>query len=359
MAQVRHEYRLFLHEKFNTEASLMKKICFLIVLILFIWSAQPAQAEMKKLGQAGMTFLSIGGSARAAGMANVFDWAQNDLATVFYNPAGLATVENRAFFFNYTQWIADMSVSNMAISWNTGDYGVFALHAQLMDYGDFNGTAIANNDLGYVDIDVGDVSAMSIGIGYGIKLTDLFAIGGNIKLVSQKLGKNDTYVGNQLETGGKTNEVSDVAFDFGTSFNTGFRSLMLTMSIRNYAGQQLYENEEFQLPQTYKIGVAADLWQVFESAPAEDHTALLAIEGVDPHDRPEYVNFGLEYGMMHMLSLRLGWSTSQAADGLGGFGAGAGFKLDTGAFVGNVDVSYSDYGSILGEVLRFSLSGSF
>ena len=134
----------------------MKKICFLLILILFIWAAQPAQAEMKKLGQAGMTFLSIGGSARAAGMANVFDWAQNDLGSVFYNPAGLATVEKRAFYFNYTQWIADMSVSHMAISWNTGTYGTFALHAQMMDYGDFNGTAIATNELGYEEIEIID-----------------------------------------------------------------------------------------------------------------------------------------------------------------------------------------------------------
>ena len=227
----------------------MKKICFLLILTLFIWAAQPAQAEMKKLGQAGMTFLSIGGSARAAGMANVFDWAQNDLGSVFYNPAGLATVENRAFFFNYTQWIADMSVSNIAISWNTGSDGVFALHAQLMDYGDFKGTVIANTAEGYADVDVGDVSAMAIGIGYGIKMTDLFAIGGNIKFVSQNLGQNDTYVANTIEETGKANKISDIAFDFGTTFNTGWRTLMLTMSIRNYAGQQLYENEEFQIPQ--------------------------------------------------------------------------------------------------------------
>jgi hypothetical protein len=228
-----------------------------------------------------------------------------------------------------------------------------------MDYGDFNGTAIANNELGYSEIDVGTVSAMSVGIGYGIKMTDLFSIGGNIKWVSQNLGANDTYVGDQLEESSKKNEISDVAFDFGTSFNTGFRSLMLTMSIRNYAGQQLYENEEFQLPQAYKIGVAADMWQVFDYAPASDHTALLAVEFNDPHDRPEFLNVGLEYGMMNMLSLRLGWEGSRSADGVGGFAAGAGFMLDTDAFTGKIDVSYNDMGSVLGSVLRFSLSGAF
>jgi hypothetical protein len=338
----------------------MKKICFLFLIIIFIWAVQPAQATMKKLGQAGMTFLSIGGSARAAGMANVFDWAQNDLGSVFYNPAGLVTVETRAFFFNYTQWIADMSVYHMAISWNTGRYGVFALHAQMMDYGDFEGTAIAENPQGYVDIDVGNVSGMAIGIGYGIKMTDLFAIGGNIKWVSQKLGNTDTYIGGDIQTADKKNEISDIAFDFGTSFNTGFRSLMLTMSIRNYAGQQLYENEEFQLPQTYKIGIAADLWKVLDYAPAEDHTAWLAIEGVDPYERPQYVNLGLEYGMMNTIFLRLGWAGSNAADDIGGLSAGVGFNLETDdAFSNKLDISYNDYGGILGSVLRFSIYCEF
>ena len=319
--------------------------------------ALPAQAKMKKLGQAGMSFLAIGGSARASGMAGVFDFARNDLASVFYNPAGLATVEKRAFFFNYTQWIADMSVSHMAVSWNTGTYGTFALHAQLMDYGDFKGTAIADNEQGYVDVDVGDVGGMAVGLGYGISLTERFSIGGNLKWVSQKLGKNDTYVGDILETAGKQNEISDVAFDFGTMYETGIKSIVLSMSIRNYAGQQLYENEEFQLPQTYKIGLAANLFEFFPG-PAENHNAILAIEGVDPVDRPEFVHLGLEYDLMNMLFLRLGWAPNRAEDDIGGFSGGAGFKLNTAGFVGNIDVSYSDYGSILGSVLRLSVSGA-
>lgn len=319
--------------------------------------ALPAQAKMKKLGQAGMTFLGIGGSARASGMADVFDFAKNDLGSVFYNPAGLATVEKRAFFFNYTQWIADMSVSHMAISYNTERYGVFALHAQLMDYGDFKGTAISDTDpRGYVDVDVGDVNGMAIGLGYGISLTERFSIGGNIKWVNQKLGSNDTYVGDVLETTGKENKISDVAFDFGTMYDTGIKSIQLTMSIRNYAGQQLFENEEFQLPQTYKIGVAAN---VFEFIPmGEAHMATLAIEGVNPHDRPEYVRLGLEYSFTNMLFLRAGWAPNRSEDDVGGLSAGAGFKLNTENFVGNIDLSYSDFGSILGSVLRLSVSGA-
>lgn len=337
----------------------MKKICVVTLLIFILVASLPVQAKMKKLGQAGMTFLTVGGSARAAAMGNILSFAKNDLGNVFYNPAGLASVENRAFYFNYTSWIADMSVSHMAVSWNAEQYGVFSLNAQIMDYGDFNGTVIAANDRGYEDIDVGDVGGLAIGVGYGIRMTDKFSIGGNIKFVSQKLGQNDTFIGDDLEEAGKQNEISDFAFDFGTSYDTGFRSVQLNMSIRNYAAQQLYENEEFQLPQTYRIGVAADLFQLLPYSPGETHKAVLALEGVDPHDRPEYLNVGLEYSLMNMLDIRAGWAADRAQDDVGGICAGVGFKLDTEVFDGKIDVSYSDYGSVFGSVTQFAISGSF
>lgn len=338
----------------------MKKICSVSLLILMFTVINPAHAGMKQLGQAGMTFLNIGGSARASGMANVFDFAKNDLGSVFYNPAGLATVENRTFYFNYTQWIADMSVSHIAFSWNFGNIGVFALHGEFMDYGDLEGTVIDPTvSVGYRDIgNLNDVSAMSIGVGYGIKLTDKFSIGGNIKYFSQKLGHVDTYVGDALETSNKTNQVGDLAFDFGTLYDIGIRSLVLTMSIRNYSSQQLYENEEFQIPQTYKIGIAADMITLF-SKPNESHKVLLAVEGVDSRETPQYMNVGVEYTWLDMVALRFGWNTNRSRDDLSAYSLGAGYTFNSSSFLGKIDISYSAFDSDLGNVLRFSLSGSF
>jgi hypothetical protein len=65
------------------EAILMKKMFYLsLILMMFLYS-MPASAKMKKLGQAGMSFLNIGGSARASAMADVFGFAKNDLSSVF------------------------------------------------------------------------------------------------------------------------------------------------------------------------------------------------------------------------------------------------------------------------------------
>ncbi len=337
----------------------MKKIFFVSFLILIIIAVNPMHAGGKQsVGQAGMTFLSIGGSARAAGMANILDFAKNDLSSVFYNPAGLGSVKKRSFYFNYTKWIADMGVANMAISWNFDNYGVFALHGQIMDYGSFNGTTISQNTQGYSDLDVGSVSAMALGLGYGNQLTDQFYIGANIKLVSQSLGKNDTYIGGDVETAGKANSISDIAFDFGTMYDTNIRSIMLTMSIRNYSSQQLYENEEFIIPQTFKIGMAAELMELF-SEPNKDHKVLFALEGVDARDRIQYLNAGVEYTILNMVVLRLGYASNRSQDDMSPLSFGAGFLLDTSSFLGKVDFSYSSFDAALGNTMRFSISGAF
>jgi hypothetical protein len=338
----------------------MRKVFSLFLLLIIILASMPAMAKMKKLGQAGMTFLSVGGSARATGMAEAYNFVKNDLSSVFYNPAGLASVQNRAFYFNYTDWIADMSVANAAVAWNTGQYGVFSLHTQMMNYGDFNGTAISESDpRGYTDVEVGDVSGLSLGIGYGYQMTDKFAIGGSIKYVHQKLGNNDTYMGDAIEETGKQNKIGTVAFDFGTIYETGIKSVVLAMSIRNYSSQQLYENEEFGIPQTYKIGVSANLFELLPLSVGSDHSAVLALEGVDVVDRPEYMNYGLEYTYIEKFSVRGGWSMQRREDGIGGLSLGAGVKLGSVGTNGRLDVSYSDFGSVMGSVMRVSIGGSF
>lgn len=338
----------------------MKHYFACILLFIFLLSL-PTQAEMKKLGQAGMTFLNIGGSARAAGMAEVFGFAQGDLASIFYNPAGLATVEKRSFFFNMTNWLVDMKVSHLAVSWNLEKYGTFAINAQMMDYGDIPGTVISEtNPQGYEDTgNIEDVAGLALGLSYGIQMTDKFSIGGTAKWINQKLGHTDTYTAAILDEQGKLNKVNSVAFDFGTMYDTGIRSLVLTMSIRNYSGQLLYENEEFQIPQTYKIGLAANLFELLPLSPGATHKAILAVEGIDPRDRKEYVNVGLEYTVSDLVSFRGGWATQNAQDNDAGLALGAGLKLNLGGIGGRFDMAYTDYGDILGSVLRFSISGTF
>lgn len=341
----------------------MKKYFGIYSIIFCVLLSHPALSQgMKKLGQAGMTFLSLGGSARAAAMANVFDFAKNDLGSVFYNPAGLASVQGTAIFLNNTNWIDDINVFHVALSYNADKFGVFGLTLQTIDYGDFNGTAISDSDpRGYTDIAVGDVSGLAVGIAYGIQMTDKFFIGGGVKLAYQKLGVNDIYVAGTVTETGKENKASTVAYDFGTMYDTGLRSIRLTMSIRNYSAQVLYENEEFQLPQTYRIGISANLFELLPFGNEAGNNLTVAVEGVDMLGRNEFLNAGLEYSLLKLIDLRTGYAFERAQDNTGGLSAGLGINWDglNLPFNGSFDISYSDYGSLLGSVMQFSIQGSF
>ena len=320
-----------------------------------------SQAKMKKLGQAGMTFLSIDGSARAAAMAGNLGYARGDMASAFHNPAGMAFLEGRGFYFNWTRWLADMSVAHMAVAWNVRNWGTFSLAAQVMDYGDIPGTVIDMADpKGYQDTgNLNDVGALSVGVGYAIQMTDKFAIGGIAKVVDQKLGHNDTYIADQLQERGKLNHARGLAFDFGTRYDTGIRSLVVAMSLRNYSGQLLYENEEFQLPLTYRIELSANLFQLLPWSPGEGQQLVMSLAGVDPRERPQYLNVGLEYGLGELLAVRAGWNGQAAEDNIGGLTAGVGLKLHSLGARGRFDLAWASFGSALGSVLRVSLQGSF
>jgi hypothetical protein len=133
------------------------------------------------------------------------------------------------------------------------------------------------------------------------------------------------------------------------------------MSIRNYSAQVLYENEEFQLPQTYRIGISANMFEMLPFGNEAGNSLILAVEGVDHLGRNEYLNAGLEYTLLKLVDLRAGYAFERAQDDTGGLSAGIGINLAEMnlPFNGRLDIAYSDYGNLLGSVMQFSIQGSF
>src|SRR5690606_1999453 len=122
-----------------------------------------------------------------------------------------------------------------------------------VDYGDFEGTVRADNASGYEDTGIFSPTAMAIGVGYARALSDRFAIGGGVKYAVQDLGEFAV----SRNGAGFTNDdykLSTPAFDFGVLYKTGFRSLNLAMSVRNFSRELKYEQENFELPLSFRIG---------------------------------------------------------------------------------------------------------
>lgn len=329
----------------------MKKLTYLLLFaMIYMVSAPPAQADIKKLAQTGLQFLKVDVGARAAAMGGAYAMVGQDATAMFYNPAGLAHMQhNFEFFASQTQWISNISYSAGGIAANLGNVGVVGLSLVNANYGDIQGTRVASNTAGFEKTGLLNVGAYAIGLSYGRRISDKFSVGGQVKLAAQHLGSS------LIDTQGTehTNKVSGMAYDFGTMFYPGFGSFRLGMFIRNFSPQFKYEKEAFQLPLTFQIGMAMDVLDVMGDHP--NSSLLLSVDALHPRDYTERIHVGAEYMLMNMIFVRGGYKFNYDEEGLT---AGVGLQSNYGGYDVNIGYAYSAFG-VFNAVNRFELNLGF
>jgi hypothetical protein len=301
-----------------------------------------------KLAQVGMAFLDIPVGTRATGMGEAYVSIGDDANAVFWNPAGIALIENGEFIHNHNGWIADITHISAAAAYNLGTAGVIGLSVITMDYGDIPGTQIANNEQGYISTGNINVSEIAVGLTYAQRVSDRFSYGITAKYVYQDLGKSLT---GQIEDNVREidNTLGEFAFDFGTLFYTGFHDLRIAMSARNFSREIGYHEEKFPLPLTFSFGLGMNIMPLLDIV--EDQSLTVALDALHPRDYPERINFGLEYWYMEQFAARLGYKFITDEEG---FTAGLGVKTALSGTEIRVDYSFNDFG-LFDPVHRFSV----
>ncbi len=331
----------------------MKSKFYMFSLIIIVSASTIAQ---EKLAQTGMQFLSVISDGRAAALGGSVTSREMQSSSLFFNPAAMGfdtSFVNAVFSRN--EWIADIDHLNASLSINPseGDYGVFGLSLQIVDYGLIEGTVVAGNEKGYLDytelgISNPDPNALAVGLGYAKMLSDKFSVGGQVKWVRQSLGESlipvDSANMNRVE-----NKLSVLAFDFGTLYKTGFKSLAFGMSVRNFSQEVKYVSEEFQLPLTFSIGVSMDLMDI--SSMGEEHSFLFSVDAIHARSATGQVGFGLEYMFMNHFFLRGSYITNNSENE---YNLGAGI-----AWYGvQFDYAFSPYG-VFGDIQRLTVRFSY
>lgn len=113
----------------------------------------------------------------------------------------------------------------------------------------------------------------------------------------------------------KSYSLNVLAFDFGTVYKTGLKSLAFGMYISNFSREIAYERESFQLPLTFRFGVSMNVMDLVPSI-RDVNSFVVSIDAVHPRSYQEYLNIGGEYEFMNTLDLRAGYVTSQDDYGL-------------------------------------------
>jgi hypothetical protein len=332
-----------------------------ILLVLSLLGTAGLQAKNRKLAQTGFQFLSVVSDARAAAIADAMTSLQVGSSALYFNPAGMANMSGLVDMTASTNsWIADIqhNTFSMAFSPAHGNYGVIGLSYQNVNYGDFYGTVVnKGKDAGYDDTGIFQLSANAAGLGYAKRLTDRFSVGGQVRLVTQDLGESSIpLITTKTDSAGiaysdtshqvVSNSLSPWAFDFGTQFKTGFKSLVFGMSVRNFSQEIKYVEEGFQLPLVFNLGISMDLMDLIGRG-SLDQSLYVSVDASHYRSHVEQVKLGVDYRLLQLLSLRGGYITDEDEGGLT-------FGIGLSHFGFTFDYAYTPYG-VFGSVQRMTV----
>lgn len=74
-------------------------------------------SESQYLGIKGSSFLKIGTSPQVEGMGSSYvSISENNINSIYYNPAGLGSLRNMTFLFSYLDWIDNVSINYLSFA---------------------------------------------------------------------------------------------------------------------------------------------------------------------------------------------------------------------------------------------------
>ncbi|MCD6205433.1 MAG: PorV/PorQ family protein [Candidatus Marinimicrobia bacterium] len=314
----------------------MKKTVLIILIITASLQLTQAQFDygfdFTKAGSAGLQFLKIGVGARETAMGEAFVSLSSDVNAVFWNVAGIGFVTSPQLTFSHTNWLVESAQDAFAVALPIKSF-VFGISAIGFKIQDFEETTVLEPYGTGNMIGAGDYL---LGFAVARRYTDKLTIGLQLKYIQEVLDNRS---------------FSNVLFDIGTIYRTGFRDLKLAFALQHFGPDMTLANQQFRTPLLFRVG-ASDY--VFDTG---TQSLIISAELVHPTDANEWINAGLEYTFMNILALRGGYQANDKEQRLTtGFGilAPAIGKVGT-----TFDYAYVSFGEIFGATHRFTIGLNF
>ncbi len=317
--------------------------------------------DFEKVGAAGAQFVKIAFGGKGTAMGGAYSSLVDDLSGVYWNPAGIADVEEISAYYSFVQWFGGYSHNFASASMPINDD--FNVSAYFLNFtsGDIEISEIGNENTGRYY----SVSDFSFGLTLSGFLTEQFSFGVTAKMVNNAFG---------------TVSADGYAFDIGTKYRTGLSGLNISFSIHNLGSDQSYQGADlrgntisddgtknqgsvisgngtsfeipsypFSLPLIFRMGLS------FVPVEISDHKLTLAGDFITMSDTPEQFAFGANYLWNEILSISGGYYFGNDQLSLSG---GIGIAYISGDFDGLIEYSFSPTQS-LGLINRINVSMKF
>jgi hypothetical protein len=336
------------------------KYCIILALLCVI-SMVGYSAEVTKTGTTAAVFLKIDVGARATAMGSSFASVANDATSMFWNPSGIAFLEQSDAIFCHARWIADISINYAGVAIPFRSIGTIGVNAVFMTMDDMERTTTLYPE------GTGEMfscGSYAFALSYGRLLTNNFAVGLNAKYITENIYNCYAH---------------GFAVDVGTLYRTPIKGLSMGMSITNYGSKMRMEGRDLLLPtdpdptlsgnnsqimsnlntDRYEIPLLFRFGFSYQVLPKiENHDLLVSVDLLHPNDDAESVNIGAEYVFLKLVAVRGGYKALFTDDSEEGLCLGAGFLAGIASTELRIDYAYKDFGR-LKDVQMFTVGLKF
>ncbi len=325
----------------------MKKLFDLFSILLILFFAFDGFAQTTKTGTTAVQILKFNVGPRAIGMGGAFTAIADDITAVYWNPGGTANINTNEAFFNHTSLFSDVSHDFAAFATNLSGIGIVGAFVSVLSMDEMKVRTIENPE---GTGEFFNYNTFIMGLNYSRYLTTNFAIGFNVKYISENLWHmNSTGFAIDIGTLYKIPVLNELRIassisNFGTKMQLSGRDG--TVIYVSGAGNENLINsnielDKFDLPLIFRFGISADVIK------SESSRLTIGVDAIHPNDNSEYLNTGLEYAWNEIIHFRAGYNSLFEANSEKGltFGFGLNYRIFE-LVKAKVDYAYQDFGRL-------------
>jgi hypothetical protein len=286
----------------------------------------PVIAWSSSGGTSGGTILNIPVGARAIAMGEAYTAQADDISSLYWNPAGLAFMNQSQASFMFNPYVSDLTYQNASTGVSLENGGIGASISYL-SYGHIQGYDTVGEPSGEIKA---YSSVGSLGGGF---LGNNWSAGANVKGVRESLA-DVTATGFAADLGAMIVYPKEVK---GGTLRAGF-------AIRNIGNGLKYIDQTDPFPRQWRIGAAA--------LQMMNNKLNISLDYGQERDAAGAAYGGFEYWALPYIALRAGYAGSDLEGN--GLRAGLGLRIKDISF----DYAFSQYGD-LGVSHRYEFSMKF
>lgn len=286
----------------------MKRYVYkLIIFILLSIGFSLPVCFAKGRGTTGANFLKIAVGARPLGMGGAFVAVADDVNTIWWNPAGIATTKRKEITLMHNEMGEDIRYQflayNQPVRKLRGGLGGSISYLSVSNIQGYSPGGTKTKKLRTYDL--------GISLCYGLRILPSVSGGINFKFIDEKLAHK---------------KASTCALDIGGLWKTPLSGLQLGFNVQNIGGGLKFIQERSSLPLNCKLGSAYE-FKFFNAQ------SILAVDVNIPVDYSVFVNGGVECKIYNLIALRAGFKSKDDLS--------SGFRLGIGIGGKNLVVDYS------------------